>query len=79
MSVGPWQLVILLLVVVLIFGTKKLRNAGGDLGAAIRSFRKGLQDGDEADKTPGLEVDDTVEKPEAEPAKTPRQPTDADR
>lgn len=79
MSVGPWQLVILLLVVVLIFGTKKLRNAGGDLGAAIRSFRKGLQDGDEADKTPGLEADETVAKPEADAAKTPRQSTDADR
>lgn len=47
-----WHWLIVLVVVVLLFGTKKLRNVGGDLGAAIRSFRKGLneaQDG-EADK-----------------------------
>lgn len=43
-----WHWLIVLLVVVLVFGTKKLRNAGSDLGGAIRSFRKGLQDEDEA-------------------------------
>ena len=41
-----WHWLIVLLVVVLLFGTKKLRNAGSDLGSAIRSFRKGLQDED---------------------------------
>jgi sec-independent protein translocase protein TatA len=39
-----WHWVIVLLVVVLLFGTKKLRNVGGDLGTAIKSFRKGLQE-----------------------------------
>lgn len=42
------HLLILLVVVVLIFGTKKLRNIGGDLGGAVRDFKKGLDDGDEA-------------------------------
>ncbi|WP_430392309.1 Sec-independent protein translocase subunit TatA [Dyella sp. 20L07] len=41
------HLLILLVVVVLIFGTKKLRNIGSDLGGAVRDFKKGL-DGDEA-------------------------------
>lgn len=41
-----WHWLIVLLVVVLLFGTKKLRNLGGDLGEAIRGFRKGLS-GDE--------------------------------
>jgi sec-independent protein translocase protein TatA len=47
-----WHWLIVLVVVVLLFGTKKLRNVGGDLGAAIRSFRKGLNEAQdsEADK-----------------------------
>jgi sec-independent protein translocase protein TatA len=36
------QLLIIFLIVLLIFGTKKLRNVGGDLGSAIRDFRKGM-------------------------------------
>ncbi|MFN7784659.1 MAG: Sec-independent protein translocase subunit TatA [Lysobacterales bacterium] len=39
-----WHWVVVLLVVVLVFGTKKLRNVGGDLGSAIKNFRKGMQD-----------------------------------
>ncbi|MGA9334928.1 MAG: Sec-independent protein translocase subunit TatA [Rudaea sp.] len=41
-----WHWLILLVVIALVFGTAKLRNVGGDLGAAIKSFRKGLQDDD---------------------------------
>jgi sec-independent protein translocase protein TatA len=44
------HIVLLLLVVVLIFGTKKLRNIGSDLGGAVRDFKKGLDDGDDKDK-----------------------------
>jgi sec-independent protein translocase protein TatA len=43
-----WHLIILLIVVVVIFGTGKLRNVGSDLGTAIRDFKKGLNDKDEA-------------------------------
>ncbi|TCV96099.1 sec-independent protein translocase protein TatA [Luteibacter rhizovicinus] len=43
------HIVLLLLVVVLIFGTKKLRNIGSDIGGAVRDFKKGL-DGDEEAK-----------------------------
>lgn len=48
-----WHWLIVLLVVVLLFGTKKLRNAGSDLGSAIRSFRKGLADDEPARIEPG--------------------------
>ena len=48
-SFSIWHWVIVLLVVVLLFGTKKLRNDGSDLGSAIKSFRKGLQE-DEPEK-----------------------------
>lgn len=51
-SIGHWLIV--LLIVVLIFGTKKLRNIGGDLGGAVKEFKKGLADGDD---TPKLEAD----------------------
>lgn len=47
-SFSIWHWLVVLVVVVLVFGTKKLRNAGGDLGAAIRSFKKGLNEGDDA-------------------------------
>ena len=40
-----WHWVIVLVVVVLIFGTKKLRNAGRDIGGAVEDFKKGMNDG----------------------------------
>jgi sec-independent protein translocase protein TatA len=43
---GPslWQLLIVLVIVLLLFGTKKLRNLGGDLGSAIKGFRGAVKD-----------------------------------
>jgi sec-independent protein translocase protein TatA len=41
-----WHWIILLVVVALVFGTKRLRNIGEDLGEAIKGFKKGMQDGD---------------------------------
>jgi len=43
-GISIWQLLIILLIVVLMFGTKKLRNMGGDLGSAIRNFRQSVKD-----------------------------------
>lgn len=47
---GITELLIILAIIALLFGTSKLRNIGGDLGTAIRSFRKGLNDEDETEK-----------------------------
>lgn len=44
-----WHWIIIVVVVVLIFGTKKLPNIGGDLAAAIKNFKKGMQDEDKSD------------------------------
>ena len=44
MGISLGSLLLILLVVVLLFGTKRLRNIGEDLGAAVKSFRKGMQD-----------------------------------
>lgn len=46
-NIGWVQLLILLLIVLLIFGTKRVRHLGRDLGGAIRDFRKGVGEGDE--------------------------------
>ena len=47
-DISVWQLLIVLLIVVLIFGTKRIKNIGGDLGGAIKSFRKGMTEADKA-------------------------------
>ena len=53
-GISIWQLAIILVIVVLIFGTKKLRGMGGDLGGAVKSFRKAMDDGDKDADTPRL-------------------------
>ncbi|MBN1379229.1 MAG: twin-arginine translocase TatA/TatE family subunit [Gammaproteobacteria bacterium] len=47
-GISVFQLLIILLIVVLLFGTKKLRNIGADLGGAIRNFRKASQEDDDS-------------------------------
>ena len=47
MAIGVWQIVLILLIVVLIFGTKKLRNVCKDLGGAVHDFKQGLNQGSE--------------------------------
>jgi sec-independent protein translocase protein TatA len=51
-----WHWLIVLAIVALVFGTKRLRNIGEDVGAAIKSFRKGMHDGD-SDSQPQLKAD----------------------
>ena len=48
-GISIWQLLIVLLIVVLIFGTKRLKNLGGDLGGAIKNFRKGMTEAEKAE------------------------------
>jgi sec-independent protein translocase protein TatA len=54
-GISGWQLLILLLIVVLVFGTKKLRNIGSDLGGAVKGFKKGMEDETSASKDDGQE------------------------
>ncbi|MDD4978972.1 MAG: Sec-independent protein translocase subunit TatA [Gallionella sp.] len=49
-SFSIWHWLIVLLVVVMIFGTKKLRNIGSDLGGAVKGFKEGMKTEDEAAK-----------------------------
>ena len=43
-GISVWQLLIILVIIVLLFGTKRLGSLGSDLGSAIRGFRKAMQD-----------------------------------
>lgn len=43
-GIGIWQLLIVLAIILLIFGTKRLRNLGGDLGGAIKGFKKAMSE-----------------------------------
>jgi sec-independent protein translocase protein TatA len=63
-SFSIWHWLIVLLIVVMVFGTKKLRNMGGDLGGAVKGFKDGMKEGGSA--------------PDADkPAETPSQVTNA--
>lgn len=43
-GISIWQLLIVAVIVVLLFGTKKLRNLGGDLGSAVKGFKNAMTD-----------------------------------
>ena len=60
-GISMWQLLILLLIVVLVFGTKRLRNMGRDLGQAVKGFRKGMEDAQGEDEK--LEPDQITNEP----------------
>ena len=57
-SFSIWHWLIVLLIVVMVFGTKKLKNMGGDLGSAVKGFKDGMKDG----------TTSTEEKPAAAPS-----------
>ena len=48
-GISIWQLLIILVIVLLLFGTKRLRNLGGDLGNAVRGFKKAMGDDEKKD------------------------------
>jgi sec-independent protein translocase protein TatA len=52
-SFSIWHWLIVLLIVVLVFGTKKLRNLGSDLGGAVKGFREGVKSADDDEITSG--------------------------
>lgn len=46
-GISIWQLLIVLAIIVLLFGTKKLRNIGSDLGGAVKGFKNSMQEGEQ--------------------------------
>ena len=49
-GISIWQLLIILAIVIMLFGTKRLRTLGSDLGSAVKGFRKSMTDDGEAEK-----------------------------
>ena len=47
-NIGPWQLLIILVIVLAIFGTKRLRTLGSDLGSAVKGFRSEMNEAEES-------------------------------
>lgn len=62
-GISLWQLLIILLIVVMIFGTKRLRSIGTDLGGAVKGFRKAMDEGESEQKKIATNEN---EKPDAE-------------
>ena len=56
-GIGIWQLLIILLIVVMLFGTKRLKNLGSDLGGALKGFKTAIEEDEEEQTT---EVDDGI-------------------
>lgn len=69
-GISIWQLLIILVIVVLLFGTKKLRGMGGDLGTAIKSFKKSVQEDTKEDDESKDSLEDSSAKVAAEEVET---------
>lgn len=64
-GISIWSLILILVIVLLLFGTKRLKNVGSDLGGAIKGFRKAMKDGvvekDEPEQLEKKETDNVIE------------------
>jgi sec-independent protein translocase protein TatA len=64
-GISIWSLILILVIVLLLFGTKRLKNVGSDLGGAIKGFRKAMKEGvvekDEPDQLEKKEQENVIE------------------
>lgn len=67
--IGPWEIGIVLVLALLIFGPRKLPELGSSLGKSIRGFKKGMKDSQEEVKSAVAEVRESADKRDAEPLK----------
>lgn len=54
-GISIWSLLLILVIVLLLFGTNKLRNIGSDLGGAIRGFKQAMKEGEDEGRSPNKE------------------------
>ena len=73
-GIGIWQLLIVLVIIILLFGTKKLRNIGSDIGGAVKGFKSAMNkseeeksEQDKLEQDESQTIDVTAEKKEHEP------------
>ena len=79
-GISVTQLLILLVIVMLVFGTKRLRNIGSDLGSAVKGFRKGIEDEPEDSEPEKLTTEEktSVEPQNKKESVTAERPTKTD-
>ncbi|MDT8427838.1 MAG: Sec-independent protein translocase subunit TatA [Pseudomonadales bacterium] len=68
-GIGIWQLVIILVIIMMLFGTKKLRNMGSDIGGALKGFKQAMKD-DKGDDGESEKTDDKLMNESVEPTKS---------
>ena len=70
MSIGIWQIVLILVIVLILFGAGKLPRVMGDVAKGVKSFKSGLKDDEAAEAAPNKEVPhaEATAEPAAEPA-----------
>jgi len=79
-GISIWQLLIILGIVVLLFGTKKLRNIGGDLGNAVKGFKKAMNDEPAEEPQKKITTEDaSFSATDTTQAETPKQAEKADK
>tara|TARA_R110000787_G_scaffold141285_2_gene254743 strand:- start:255 stop:476 length:222 start_codon:yes stop_codon:yes gene_type:complete len=59
-GISIWQLLIILAIVIMLFGTKRLRTLGSDLGSAVKGFRKSIKDDDSTTDSSDTEAEDAT-------------------
>ena len=72
-GISLWQLLIVLAIVILLFGTKRLRTLGSDLGASLRGFKRAMKDGEDETLKPDppAAIDDEDKSAEQQEARSP--------
>ena len=75
-NIGPWQLLIILVIVLAIFGTKRLRSLGSDLGSAVKGFRSAMHEAEETTDKIGESSENDADFDNT-PAEEPRKENDA--
>ncbi len=68
-GISIWQLLIILAIVLVLFGAKKLRGVGSDLGSAVKGFKGAMQEGDAADTDKKIEENEEARVIEGESSK----------
>ncbi|MEH6627608.1 MAG: Sec-independent protein translocase subunit TatA [Motiliproteus sp.] len=75
-GISIWQLLIVLVIIVLIFGTKKFRNLGGDLGGAVKGFKKAMSEEEsQAAKDETKQIEEDADFTETTASKTEKEST----
>lgn len=59
-GISPWSLLLILVIVLLLFGTKKLRNVGTDLGGALKGFKSAMKDGEKEANDAKQSIEETA-------------------